>query len=135
MNQPLTINLQINVYPDGTISVNGVPPSYTSVSPSGVWVTTSQAQVCVGSESGSKESPPSTPVNGGPTESGGTGLPSESDVRTALLAAVKASDKVKAVGVLERIAQVSRVPEVPEHLRATVIAELNAIVAASKTPV
>jgi len=50
---------------------------------------------------------------------------SEIDLRAALLAAVKATDKATAVGVLENIAGVSRAPEVPEVLRGAVIDALN----------
>lgn len=49
-------------------------------------------------------------------------------MRTALLAAVKATDKATAVGVLEKIASVSRVPDVSAELRGAVIEALNALV-------
>jgi hypothetical protein len=128
MTKPFTINLQINVYPDGTVSVNGAAPQHGQCSsPAAALGTTLELP------STTSESQPSTVSSGaasaGPSQSAEPGGPSESDVRTALLAAVKASDKATAVGVLEKIAGVARVPEVPAEKRVEVIAALEAIVA------
>ncbi len=133
MSKPLTINLQINVYPDGTVSVsngadNSAPVSSPDVRTAAIQAQQSLPSGTTGDKTTGPESPesPKSPSASSAAPSG----PSESDVRTALLAAVKASDKATAVGVLESIAGVSRVPEVAEEKRAEVIAALNAIVAA-----
>lgn len=130
MSKPLTINLQINVYPDGSVQVTGDPSSPAAASAGG-----SASSVSALSKS---ETATSTPPSKSPAAANDSppaapkGGPSESDVRAAVLAAVKASDKATAVGVLEKVAGVSRVPDVPEDKRAEVIEALNAIVAGAK---
>lgn len=127
MNKPLTINLQINVYPDGTVQVNGAPQSSHVVATA----STLEAPSTPSSVTSSATPEQSTPgPSSNSTASGAPSGPSETDVRTALLAAVKASDKATAVGVLETIAGVSRVPEVPADKRQAVITALEAIIAA-----
>lgn len=129
MTKPLTINLQINVYPDGSVQVSGAPSSPAAASQASSALSCSAPALSGGSTS----TPPSESATSPSVSTNVSSVdgPSESDVRTALLAAVKASDKATAVGTLEKIAGVARVPEVPAEKRAEVIEALNAIVAAA----
>lgn len=131
--KPLTINLQINVYPDGTVAVSGSPSATPPFAPAAPALTTgalnSSNSVPVSPPTSSaQDSTASSPAAAGSPASAADG-PSESDVRTALLAAVKATTKASAVGVLESIAGVTRVPDVPAELRAAVITQLNVLAA------
>lgn len=130
MNKPLTINLQINVYPDGTVQVNGEPHSQ----PAAVAVSTLELPSTPSTGASSPSPASSTPAPSSNSTGSGADGPSETDVRTALLAAVKASDKATAVGVLESIASVNRVPDVPADKREAVIDALNKIIAAAAKP-
>lgn len=125
MNKPLTINLQINVYPDGSVQVSGAPSSPAAAAPPFSALSTTAPALSDATTSSPPSQSPSPAATPAAASADG---PSESDVRTALLAAVKATDKATAVGVLEKIASVSRVPDVPAELRGAVIEALNALV-------
>lgn len=132
--KPFTINLQINVYPDGTVQVNpSLSESQDTAQPSTSGASTAAIEAPRSTKPAAPQSPPSTESTASTSASPtGPASPSESDVRAALLAAVKASDKATAVAVLKTYADVERVPDVPEEKRALVIAELNALVVAAK---
>ena len=130
MSKPLTINLQINVYPDGSVELSNSDSTASACSAA------AKPRATVALPSSNSDTSPAAPTPAGPASPAASSAepsgPSESDVRTALLAAVKASDKATAVGILEQIAGVNRVPDVPADKRDEVIHALNGIVEAAK---